>query len=69
MSSPTAHHGEIHVEDVPGTVTLVDINHILATKHANHGDIVLVPTPSNDPNDPLNWSSSRKTMSTICVSV
>ncbi|CAK7202014.1 hypothetical protein SEUCBS139899_004732 [Sporothrix eucalyptigena] len=32
-------------------------------------DIILIPTPSSDPNDPLNWSSRRKTMSTICLAV
>ncbi|KAL6922626.1 hypothetical protein FSST1_006652 [Fusarium sambucinum] len=25
-----------------------------------HSEIVLVPTPSQDPNDPLNWSKLRK---------
>ncbi|KAL3467847.1 major facilitator superfamily domain-containing protein [Aspergillus heterothallicus] len=39
--------------DVPGTVRLVDIN-------ASESDIVLVPRPSSDPNDPLNWSYRRK---------
>lgn len=67
-ASITHHYGEVESEVIPGTVILVDIGHILATKHANHGDIVLVPTPSNDPNDPLNWSPRRKALSTICVS-
>ncbi|CAG8007245.1 unnamed protein product [Penicillium olsonii] len=55
----------------PGTVTLVDVDHVLETRHLARGDrdIVLVPTPSNDPDDPLNWSPRRKLMSTICVSV
>ncbi|XEV01303.1 hypothetical protein FSHL1_006590 [Fusarium sambucinum] len=26
----------------------------------SHSEIVLVPTPSQDPNDPLNWSKLRK---------
>lgn len=46
------------VEDinVPGTVHLVDLEGTLSAKHAKGGgrDIVLVPTPSNDPDDPLN---------------
>ncbi|KXG51345.1 Major facilitator superfamily domain, general substrate transporter [Penicillium griseofulvum] len=56
---------------IPGTVTLVDVNHDLEARHADHGDrdIVLIPTPSNDPDDPLNWSPRRKLLSTICVSV
>ena len=53
---------------VPGTVHLVDLEHTLHTRHAGSGagDIVLVPTPSNDPNDPLNWDPRRKLMATIC---
>jgi hypothetical protein len=56
---------------VPGTVTLVDVNHVLHTRHLDHGDrdIVLIPTPSNDPDDPLNWSRRRKLLSTACVSM
>ena len=56
---------------IPGTVTLVDLEHVLATRHADRGDsdIVLIPEPSNDPDDPLNWAPWRKTLSTICVSV
>lgn len=56
---------------VPGTVTLVDVNHVLHTRHLDHGDrdIVLIPTPSNDPDDPLNWSRRRKLLSTACVSI
>lgn len=53
---------------IPGTVHLVDIEHTLHTRHAGRGtsDIVLVPTPSNDPDDPLNWSPRRKLIATIC---
>ncbi|KAJ9234030.1 hypothetical protein DTO207G8_4075 [Paecilomyces variotii] len=58
-------------ESVPGTVTLVDIEHVLAARHLDRGDqdIILVPTPSDDPDDPLNWSPRRKLLSTICVNV
>ncbi|KAF5671980.1 transporter HOL1 [Fusarium circinatum] len=55
---------------VPGTVLLVDLDGTLETRHAQaHRDIVLVPTPSDDPDDPLNWSRWRKTllMTTLCV--
>ncbi|KAG4283268.1 hypothetical protein FPRO06_09941 [Fusarium proliferatum] len=55
---------------VPGTVLLVDFDGTLDTRHAQgHRDIVLVPTPSDDPDDPLNWSQWRKTllMVTLCV--
>ncbi|KAF7595834.1 hypothetical protein BBP40_004646 [Aspergillus hancockii] len=56
---------------IPGTFTLVDLEHTLATRHLDRGDsdIVLVPQPSDDPEDPLNWAPGRKTLSTICVSV
>ncbi|GLI80511.1 hypothetical protein PoHVEF18_008866 [Penicillium ochrochloron] len=56
---------------IPGTVTLVDVEHVLHTRHlsSGNGDIVLIPTPSHDPDDPLNWSRKRKLLSTVCVSV
>ncbi|GFF73772.1 hypothetical protein IFM60648_04022 [Aspergillus lentulus] len=56
---------------IPGTFTLVDVDGVLAARHLDRGDrdIVLVPEPSNDPDDPLNWSPRRKLLSTICVSV
>ncbi|KAB8232673.1 putative MFS transporter [Aspergillus alliaceus] len=56
---------------IPGTFTLLDLEHTLASRHLDRGnsDIVLVPQPSDDPDDPLNWSPRRKTLSTICVSV
>ncbi|GKZ20275.1 hypothetical protein AbraIFM66951_001392 [Aspergillus brasiliensis] len=44
----------------PGTVTLEDI----------HGsNVVLFPTPSDDPDDPLNWSKARKTLNYTLVSL
>ncbi|KAI5240011.1 MFS general substrate transporter [Aureobasidium subglaciale] len=52
---------------VPGTVRLVDVNHTLNVQHAGNGDIILVPAPSQDPEDPLNWAPRRKLLSTICV--
>lgn len=56
---------------IPGTFTLLDLDHVIASRHLDRGnsDIVLVPQPSNDPDDPLNWSPRRKLLSTICVSV
>lgn len=53
---------------VPGTVHLVDLEHTMATRHAkDHQDIVLVPTPSADPEDPLNWSLKRKYLALACA--
>jgi hypothetical protein len=52
---------------VPGTVHLVDLDHSMLARHAKGGesDIVLNPTPSDDPNDPLNFSSRQKLLSLI----
>ncbi|KAL4911355.1 hypothetical protein BDW74DRAFT_164877 [Aspergillus multicolor] len=55
----------------PGTVSLSihshQILHGSSTKHA--GELILVPQPSPDPADPLNWASWRKATVLICVSV
>jgi hypothetical protein len=62
-----AYMAETVTRAIPGTVHLVDLDHSLHTRHAgNAGDIVLVPTPSNDPDDPLNWTPRRKLQATIC---
>ncbi|KAA8911355.1 hypothetical protein TRICI_003840 [Trichomonascus ciferrii] len=51
---------------IPGTVHLVDLRPRHIENGAGHGgeankdSIVLVPQPSNDPDDPLNWKRSRK---------
>lgn len=57
---------------IPGTIHLVDLEGTMQAKHASGSqlrDVVLVPTPSNDPNDPLNWSPARKRLSTACTSM
>ena len=51
---------------IPGTIQLVDVDHTLDIRHAGNGDIVLQPTPSDDPDDPLNWSSRRKLLALFC---
>ena len=50
MSSP-AHGGGDSVVNKPTTHTLGTIQ----LRHHETNEIILVPTPSNDPNDPLNW--------------
>ncbi|KAJ9485256.1 hypothetical protein VN97_g8090 [Penicillium thymicola] len=45
----------------PGTVRLEDI-------HQSRDQLVLFPTPSSDPNDPLNWSKTRKILNFTLVS-
>lgn len=56
---------------VPGTMHLVDIEGTLRAKHASGGqtDVVLIPAPSDDPDDPLNWSAKRKLLSTASISM
>lgn len=52
---------------VPGTVTLdqsaalpSETDGGLKRGSGKDSHIVLVPQPADDPNDPLNWSSSKK---------
>ncbi|KAJ5444328.1 uncharacterized protein N7458_008200 [Penicillium daleae] len=45
----------------PGTVALEDV-------HRTSDQLVLVPAPSADPNDPLNWSNARKILNYTLVS-
>ena len=56
---------------VPGTVHLVDLERTLRAKHASgsQNDVVLIPAPSDDPDDPLNWSAKRKMLSTASISM
>lgn len=62
----TAHDHPPSQEKIPGTVLLVDVDHISQSQHAGRQDIVLIPTPSNDPDDPLNWSKTRKILGVVC---
>lgn len=53
-----------HEEDLPGTVNL----QALEGDDTGYGQ-ALYPVPSEDPNDPLQWSNSKKTMILIIVSL
>ncbi|KAF6806854.1 major facilitator superfamily transporter [Colletotrichum musicola] len=54
----------------PGTTRLVDIDGSMAGRHAaDQGDIILIPRPCEDPEDPLNWTKKRKLLATSCVIV
>jgi hypothetical protein len=56
----------------PGTVRLIDTTGQQNSKHAEGKglqDIILVPSPSEDPEDPLNWNFKRKLLATSCVVV
>lgn len=47
-------HGHIDDSVVPGTVHLIDLDHTMQAKHSKaHQDVILVPTPSDDPDDPV----------------
>ncbi|KAJ4291755.1 hypothetical protein N0V90_009650 [Kalmusia sp. IMI 367209] len=61
--------GEDEETRIPGTVHLVDLLGNMSARHAEsgHKDIVLIPAPSSDPDDPLNWSPRRKALSTTCM--
>ncbi|CAD0100636.1 unnamed protein product [Aureobasidium mustum] len=57
-------HSHAHEEDLPGTVNL----QALEGDDTAYGQ-ALYPVPSEDPNDPLQWSKSKKTMILIIVSL
>jgi MFS family permease len=55
---------------IPGTVHLVDLEGKLKVKHQDgHKEIVLLPQPSTDPEDPLNWVWRRKTWCAIWLMI
>lgn len=51
---------------VPGTVHLVDLRSTSNRQHGDGSDIILIPQPTKDPNDPLNWSPMRRLTGSIC---
>lgn len=62
------------LEELPGTRRLFDTDgHMLMTSGGDaaslkkHGDIVLIPQPTDSPNDPLHWSMPRKIWHTMLV--
>ncbi|KAL4886448.1 major facilitator superfamily domain-containing protein [Aspergillus karnatakaensis] len=58
--------GSLAATHVPGTVHLVDLDGTVAAQHSGDDKIVLIPPPSADLEDPLNWSKRRKLLSTFC---
>ncbi|KAI9150869.1 MFS-type transporter [Paramyrothecium foliicola] len=58
-------------EVTPGTVHLVDAQGSMRAQHGLGGeqDIVLIPAPSQSPDDPLNWSRRRKFLSAFCMAL
>ncbi|KAL3485098.1 major facilitator superfamily domain-containing protein [Aspergillus germanicus] len=61
------------LENVPGTAPLNELGHDTTytgidpafLKHDKSGEIVLVPQPSDSPNDPYNWPRLKKELFTI----
>lgn len=53
---------------IPGTVLLVDAQGVVDAEHGQQArDILLIPQPSNDPDDPLRWTATRKRRNMICA--
>lgn len=70
MTLASRPHGHLDTNVIPGTYQLVDLEGTIALKHAaGQRDIVLIPAPSADPEDPLNWSINRKRLSTASQSM
>jgi hypothetical protein len=56
------------VDTVPGAVLLIESEHILRSRHGGKNkEIILVPAPANDPDDPLNWVPRRRILATMCM--
>lgn len=51
---------ELHIEILPGTEVMADIGSHHFVKSGDRSHRVLVPQPSNDKHDPLNWSLKWK---------
>ncbi|RAL67460.1 hypothetical protein DID88_008215 [Monilinia fructigena] len=72
MEDSENRHGHLDTRLIPGTIHLVDLEGVMRGQHVSASrlhDVVLVPSPSSDPDDPLNWSPKRKILSTTCMSV
>ena len=61
-------HGTLDTSVIPGTTQLVDlIGNVRADHDVQLKDVILVPTPSADLEDPLNWSQRRKRLQMFCI--
>ncbi|KAH7150563.1 major facilitator superfamily domain-containing protein [Dactylonectria estremocensis] len=58
---------ELQIEVLPGTEIMTDIGKHHFIK-AEHSERVLIPQPSSDPHDPLNWKNPWKISAIIAVS-
>ena len=59
-----------HVGETQGYVLNAQAGHA-STRHlktTKDGSTILIPQPSNDPNDPLNWSQTKKNIILAVIS-
>lgn len=54
---------ELNYEILPGTEVMTDTSHVSFVKS---GDTVLIPQPSSNPEDPLNWTPFWKSGAVVC---
>ncbi|PSN72374.1 MFS general substrate transporter [Corynespora cassiicola Philippines] len=57
-------HSHAHEEDLPGTVNL----QVAEGDDSGYGQ-ALYPVPADDPNDPLQWSNTKKSLILLVVSI
>jgi hypothetical protein len=59
---------ELHTHIYPGTEIMRDVgsHHFVKAGDTVGEARVLVPQPSNDPHDPLNWNTTWKTITVVC---
>src|SRR4051794_12638130 len=70
-SAPAAKAKELHEQDSDGYVVDVDAEAASSqtgVKVAKDGHTRLIPQPSDDPNDPLNWSWGKKHLILFIIS-
>jgi hypothetical protein len=53
---------ELHIEILPGTEIMADFGTHKFVKETGAKGPVLVPQPSNNPHDPMNWTPRRKAL-------
>jgi len=61
--------GNVHIETTKlGDTSGSERNGVSGLKTAPNGTTILLPQPSDNPNDPLNWSWRKKHMVLLAVS-
>lgn len=61
---------ELDITIYPGTEVMTDVgsHHFIKSSNSKEDGRVLVPQPSDDPLDPLNWTLLWKITTLLCVS-